>query len=383
MRLIYLTKDIHIQTRSGGTDGDNKKLLKNTGYVMPDMAVNQLVTLYTSSVIDKDLNFEGNYVPYAGQSLDNKSLYCFRAGGIGDLIFMLSGVENIRRKYPTCTIQAGSASTFTGVLNRHPDISKTHILPYEYDDIKDCDYCLYFEEIIEGNPEAEKINAYDLFLERFGFNPEEVETRHKIPTLHVDPAQMAFIDKSFRAIGIERQKDIIVGVHLVTSSPIRDYPIGMVRELIINLAGKGYKVVLIGSNISGANFIKAMGLDSDTPNVINFTSISTDLHKFFSIVSYCDAVISPDSSTPHIAGSMGIPIIGLFGGFESDLRLRYYKNAIGLQGRSRCAPCFKHGEEVCRNNIRGHAACMTLMEPEYVGYIFDTKILPLIKKEVS
>ncbi len=58
-------------------------------------------------------------------------------------------------------------------------------------------------------------------------------------------------------------------------------------------------------------------------------------------------IIAPDSSFVHIAGALGVPIVGLYGCFPSLLRMKYYKKAIGIDTNVPCAPSFTHGHAPC------------------------------------
>ena len=58
-------------------------------------------------------------------------------------------------------------------------------------------------------------------------------------------------------------------------------------------------------------------------------------------------IIAPDSSFIHIAGALRVPVVGLYGCFPSLLRMRYYKDAIGIDTNVPCSPSFIHGHAPC------------------------------------
>jgi ADP-heptose:LPS heptosyltransferase len=55
-------------------------------------------------------------------------------------------------------------------------------------------------------------------------------------------------------------------------------------------------------------------------------------------------VVSPDSMMVHIAGTMGIPCIGLWGPVNPANRVKYYKNHFPIYRREACqhSPCFAY-----------------------------------------
>ena len=60
------------------------------------------------------------------------------------------------------------------------------------------------------------------------------------------------------------------------------------------------------------------------------------------IVKRCDAIVSSDTGTLHIAGALNIPTIGIFGSIPPIVRTIYYKNCFVIKADEKidCSPCF-------------------------------------------
>jgi hypothetical protein len=65
------------------------------------------------------------------------------------------------------------------------------------------------------------------------------------------------------------------------------------------------------------------------------------------IAKHMNLIVAPDSAMTHVAGGLGVPIVGIYGPFSSRLRMRYYFDAIGINAKTACSPCFTHGHEGC------------------------------------
>jgi ADP-heptose:LPS heptosyltransferase len=69
-----------------------------------------------------------------------------------------------------------------------------------------------------------------------------------------------------------------------------------------------------------------------------------NLRDLWALSSQAAVVVSPDSMMVHVAGSMNIPCVGLWGSIDPQVRIKYYKNHVALWKREVCpvSPCFQH-----------------------------------------
>jgi len=82
-----------------------------------------------------------------------------------------------------------------------------------------------------------------------------------------------------------------------------------------------------------------------------------------------DLIMSPDTFMVQVAGALEKPLVGLYGPFPSEVRMKYFKNAIGLDPSVVCSPCYKHDFRSC---VKGHPSpCFTQVKPEDVLQAID------------
>ena len=85
-----------------------------------------------------------------------------------------------------------------------------------------------------------------------------------------------------------------------------------------------------------------------------------------------DCFIAPDSMFIHIAGALGIPVIGIYGPFHSNVRMKYFKNAVGIDIDCGCSPCFKHGHHPCPKG--NPSPCFSLISEDNILDIFEKTV---------
>jgi ADP-heptose:LPS heptosyltransferase len=344
-----------------------KKFEKGKSYIMSEMLLRDISSAAGNGLFGsiKEL---GNtiYRRYSGQDLNGKSIAIWRTGGMGDLCFITPYLKKIKELYPTSKIVFGCGIQYSDVMSRHPHIDEFHNLPIDTDALKKCDYHLMFEGIIEANPDAEKKNAYDLFGEYFHI---QLEDHEKVPNLFVDQENLKyFLDFEKKCnVDIENEKIIRVGIHLKTSSIIRDVPVNTLSDIISRLidCSKNIVIYLLGSREDSV-----VGNKIQVPiagRIVPFYAATRGFRDGVAAISQMDLVIGGDSSGMHIAAAFEKPMVGLFGAFLGDLRLRYYKNAIAFNSVIKCSPCFQHGNTSCDNSdIMGESYCMKCFDVEKV-----------------
>jgi hypothetical protein len=71
-----------------------------------------------------------------------------------------------------------------------------------------------------------------------------------------------------------------------------------------------------------------------------------NLRDLWALTSQAELVVAPDSMMAHVAGSMNIPCVGLWGTIDPSRRVKYYRNHIALWKKEKChfCPCYHHGD---------------------------------------
>lgn len=147
-----------------------------------------------------------------------------------------------------------------------------------------------------------------------------------------------------------------IGVVLQAHDPARTWP--HANDLAIRLAIQGYKVVTLDAHRKVHDQIPAV--------------IGRPIREAAAVIAHLDAVITPDSGLLHVAGALGVPVLGLFGSTDGALRMREYAGHW-TDGREvvRCAPCW-YGQP-CRKSAN----------PDDLWACMKRLALPLVTRELE
>ena len=382
MRIINIERQLSIYDN----DGCETTIYPNKEYVVSDFLVFKIKEGGFEKNILKNENFYKDKrvesKKYNGENLHGKKLITFRSGGIGDLIFQIPSLQELKDIYKdNIELTICCDTRYSAVFTEIDYINKLISLPLELDILLEYDYYVNFEGLIEQNIEAEQINAYELHAEKFYLKP-----RTYLPYLKTNPEKDEVIKKLLN----KDKLNIVIG--FATTVPIRSIHPDLLANLIAKLKSNKSDFYVVGSKsqIKDINFlVKALKEQAGLTNVINWAKDnSNDLLLTMSLVKFADVVIGPDSGLLHIAGGLDTPLIGLYGPFYSSLRLKHYKNAIGIDAMSNCyygkkskfKACFQHGGGSCnaaRKNSMLYSPCMNLIKSEHI--IEGLKILKIIK----
>lgn len=356
MKCIQILKDCSI-LGGGSTELEFKG---GEFYILSDDLLHKL-RIIIDHVLGVEIPFKEIYNQYKGQDLNNRKLISLRHGGGGDILFMATGLAELKRKYPKSDLSVAISPAYFPIVENNPDINEVISLPIPLSEWNRFHYHNIFESLIENNPLASKINAYDLFLMKMGLDIEAVPPENKIPKLFITPNEKVDIEKAFPSLLFKRKR---VGIQVEASSPIRKYLPHHFVEVGKGLIERGYEVYLFGNHAQENSITYLKGAIGK-----GVYSIVTDLRQALVVASYMNYFIAPDSLFIHVAGALEIPVIGLYGPFLSELRMKYFKRAIGIDARTNCSPCFRHGHHPCEKG--DPSPCLDLITPEIILTAFD------------
>ena len=382
MRIIKIEQQLSVFD----TDNCETKIYPNKEYVVSDFLVFKIKESGFEKRILKDENFYKDKriedKKYKGQNLFDKKIITFRSGGIGDLIFQLPSLKELKDTYnDKIEITVCCDNRYSDIFKEIDYINRLISLPLELEILLEHDYFVNFEGLIESNVEAEQINAYELHAEKFYVRPKTY-----VPQLKTNEDK----DKQIEELLNKDKINVVIG--FATTVAIRSVHPDLYANLMANLKEDKFNFYVVGSKsqIKDIDFlVNALKEQRGLTNVINWAKInSDDLLLTMSLVKFADIVIGPDSGLLHIAGGLNTPLIGLYGPFYSSLRLKHYKNAIGIDAMSNCyygkksrfKACFQHGGGSChsaRKNSIVFSPCMSLIKSENI--IEGMKLLKIIK----
>jgi len=312
------------------------------------------------------------YRPYKGQDLSGKRLMCWRTGGIGDMFFLIPVLRYLKKRYPTCFLRV--ASGCQQPLENLPEIDELYTMPYDAQLLEDVDYHLMFQGIIESSSDNSKSNhAVDMFFSYFSIDSIQFPSEDKRPHLAFTDSELSWMKTTTKGMGIE-DDDYVIGMQLETSAPLRNFPKDKSKAVIDVLAREPkVKIVMIGTEQQGplSAFYKGA-----YPNVI--PALNFNVRQSIVLANRYDLILSPDSFMVQVAGSLGKPLVGLYGPFSSEVRMKYFKNAIGIEPNVVCSPCFKHDFRGC---IKGYPSpCFTQVSMHDILQAVDFLRFKMIKR---
>lgn len=359
MRLIKTNKALRLYS-------DSSLLLvleADVEYIVPEQYVQKIQESNLASALVSDTEFIISEKIYKGEELENKSLLTFRSGGIGDLLFFTPALRELKKKYPTSKLGVCCSDKWKDVFYGNNDIDELIALPLKLDVVKQYDYYVQLQGVIEHNADAEIYDAYELHNRAFYVEPETC-----IPTVVVDKTKLSLVEQFLN----RDKKNIIIAYK--ASCPIRSLPPGITLDLIKELLEKHPNINVILS-CSASQTVEAEQVFQELSGYENFRIYDGSKYGILELValtSQVDCVISPDSGLLHIAGGLSIPMIGIFGAFPSSLRIKHYVNAIGIDSNTNCyyakgpmKSCFSHGTGPCiaaRKKGEMYSPCMQLYQ---------------------
>ena len=353
MRIVEILKSF--------SQGENNFEAGNR-YVMAEDVESQYRNV-TVDALGMSYPIETTYRPYKGQDLNGKRLLCWRTGGIGDIFFLNPVLRYLKKKYPTSYIRV--ASGCKQPLENMPEIDELYNMPFNAKLMDDVDYHLMFQGIIESSSDiSKKTHAVDMFFSYFGIDSIQLPAEDKRPKLFFKKEEMDWLKTTLKSMGIT-DNDYVIGIQMETSAPLRNFPKEKLKAVTdILVKEPSVKIVLIGTEqheiitqyYKGANI-----------NII--PALKYSVRQSIVLTSRYNLVISPDSFMIQAAGALDKPLVGIYGPFPSEVRMKYFKNAVGLDPSVVCSPCYKHDFRGC---IKGSPSpCFTLINIEDVLQAVD------------
>ena len=224
-------------------------------------------------------------------SKEMKILYV-QPRGFGDIIMSTSIIMALKKKYPKTEIDYQCENSYKEILRGNPFISKIYSMEDKID------FEQYFQ-VLRPYIRTQKISDWhklgihmvDLYALYAGVKLKEYSTY-----IYIEPIDL-------KKIGIDKNKKWIC-IHPKSSDPMKDWP--YFCELI-DLLKKDYEVILMGGK-----------KDPIYKDVIDLREKVT-LQQLAFVISKCDLFIGVDSLGAHIATSLGIPSIILYGNTNANL----------------------------------------------------------------
>ena len=340
-----------------------QSLKKGCSYVMSLGMYEQLKVDQTGRkiVVPDSVNFSSFFKKYKGQNLSNKTLLVWRTGGIGDLLFIQPNLMYLKRKYPTCKIWMACGPQYQSMIENWNCVDKVFDLPFNVCLLREANYHVMFEGVIERTREAETTNSYLLFSRWMKLNLPENEL---VPKQEPTQKSLDYVKKVLDDNNWLDKKFIVFQSR--SSSPIRNLGINTIKRITNTLTSAGYNVIFTDSPYQTEFFSTLTSTLENQNKIFSFVPHSKTISDTIALASLADGILSVDSALVHIAASLQKPVLGLYGPFPGEIRMSTYSNADWINAKADCAPCFKHGPKPCSNSVNGESQCLNNISSEEV-----------------
>jgi len=267
-----------------------------------------------------------------------------RHGGFGDIAMSLTGIEALKKAYPTADIHYALPKKYHEVVENAPLVSsiidagkKMSTKQYKMIiDISSC--CAYYEfNRLKSKKKVEK-SRVEVFSEALGVRSHLPDL---LPRYYPRKEEIDWAKKFLGKTNKPR-----VALVLRAAEEYRNWPIENYEELAHKLRNKTQTVIIDPERIWDFN------------HVIDACGFS--FRKAAAIVSQCSAVVTPDTSHLHIAAALGIPTVALFGPIDPNVRCKGYPKVKVVTAGLDCSPCWRSALNKCENTQRidGYSRCM-------------------------
>lgn len=287
-----------------------------------------------------------------------KNVLFVRQGGIGDLLFITPIVRRLKEIVPDIHIDVATSEVLKCLLTKNPHINTVLTLKEAKVQKSIYDHIFNFTGGIAANSAARDLHCVDALCSWVGL---DLEIKDK--TLDLVPIQGQLVEARKLLQPLLQKPGRLIGLGTMASAQIRTWPTTYTRDLIQTIMDQtDAKVLLIGKTREPKSF-DGFPLDR-VASVIN----STTLAKTVGLISRLDGFVGTDSGLLHIAQALRKPLVGLFGPFNSEIRMNSeFESSISVDADCPCRPCYSHDSSLCDHmDDKGDVDCMKAILPTIV-----------------
>lgn len=193
----------------------------------------------------------------------------------------------------------------------------------------------FMESVVNFDEHPDQLHPVDTQLKKFGIDPNTIDPELKSVKPIFTPGEKE------AAEGIRGGVKKLGIYQLASTSPTRSMSHEASLTLLTSLSNRFKDVawIAIYDCFVSEDLVKRAN-SLNLPNVRTMTFSS--LRVLWATTAMADVCVGPDSMMVHIAGSLGTPMVGLWGPMNPESRVKYYKNHIPIWNQNACqfSPCF-------------------------------------------
>lgn len=303
-------------------------------------------------------------------------------GGIGDCLMLTPVFRGLREKYPKAKIMHVTGQVYLGgalmdIFTHVPRgfIDEIHpIEPYDCtpqrtkdvwrkfygncpameDDLwyqmADMTFdlntpCVDYEWGAMRSPEGIQKPRYQIWCEFAGVRPSSYR-----PMYEVKADEDAWASAIYHERGLDPSK--VIGIGAAACDKRRAVGVGKLHDLCTKIQHEGFTPVIIDPTFNFPDFQAFNGLR---------------LSKLMALVNQMRTVISVDSGLLHMAGTLNVPVVGIFGPTDAKMRMgQYLGSAVDSTKLVTCAPCWYDYPCTSPTDPRQPFACLNKLSVDVI-----------------
>ncbi len=358
-------------------------------------------------------------------SEEYNNLLFIKFWGIGNIIMILPAASALKKKYKNANIDLltltnnKDASRSAGIFRDIYTIDTTHIVKFLITSIrtfkilikKDYDVIVDFEQFARfsaiwcaliGRKKTVGFNTKGQHRFILYTNPTVyrddihitksfyslVESLGVLAIDEIEPFPLNCHDHCIRTVRSILSKegvfpeDIIIILHVGTSKnfALRRWPFEHFAELSDRLINNfDVKIIFTGLTEEKVLIERVFAMIKNKKGAINLSG-KFNFEEFIALIRLSDLVVSADTAPVHIATSLGVPVVGLYGPNTPFLYGPWGKKSIWFYRQLECAPCITNYNAKINKcgHPEGQGACMRKISPDevFLGIVtnyFDEK----------
>lgn len=333
--------------------------------------------------------------PKLGQERQVNKLLFIRPGGLGDALLLLPVIELFAKQYPDAEIdilaEARNKSAYTFLKTPHRIELYTdagaffRLRKNHYDVIIDTEQWYRLSTVYARLLKPGRLIGFAtnerarLLTDKVSYSLDDYELESFFHLL--EPLGLV-VSQADKRLGIALEQKMVeqaklllcnddvdqwVAVFPGASLPEKRWPTENYCEVVKELQGKGFGVVIVGGETERevANIIEA---ETGCTNLVGKTSLA----ETGGVLVNTDLLITGDSALLHLAASLEVPTVSLFGPSSPEKWSPQGKRHKFLQEEFECVPCSRYGhipscpyDVKCLNNLAPGdvlAAALELLE---------------------
>lgn len=264
--------------------------------------------------------------------------YNFRAYGIGDIIFLVPGVEELSRKYGR---RVKIQTKFQEVFENNPYVFSGSKFPIPIERKK-----------VHFNLHTPALQG-EIFADQLGVQLTDNVQNLYVTQEEIDSVKPLLPDGPFLVSGLMLENMGWAG---------RNYPMNHTQELFRMIRaeyGDRLKIVEVGKKQASTGLA-----DVDLVGKIS-------LRQYFAVASLCTLYIGVDTMPTHVARAFNKPLLLLYGGIYPQSRVPEGDNVVFMRAEELdCIGCYNDPKNGRRNQKCDDEKCMSELTPERVFAMF-------------